>query len=324
MPKLENDLNNFFDDNEITDPRLDVFIGGSIVTLTEKNIDGVYTQSIADLKVVYDPFHLKLSSLGIDFRIGMGKTELRKDVVEDFKEFVRNNKGTVTSKYFKAHHDFYIEFYYNELEDYNKINKTTAPGMINNYATAAHTHVADFTPAFDAEAADFKLRYSNAVDTQTIAKNNVSEDRTGRDSGRKAVNIILFSVYNFVKSKCFADYDIMHSIFPLETLFRHTPRVITHYTGSEPALATTNVAEKIYDENQWLMYHNLGTTDQLVGLESTALTPVETTYGKLVKAGKTKSFRILSTGKEGCHFLNVTNLNLTDQSSWKMETYNDN
>ena len=321
MKKPENDLNNPFDDQKITDKRMDVFVGGVITKMTAANTAGIYTDVIADLTADYTPFHLNISNLNTDFLIGKGKTELRKNVIADFKVFVSNSKGAVKAKYFIAHHDLYIGFYPYEMDDYSKINKTTAQGLIDRYAAVVHTNVADFTPQFDTDAATFKTRYSTAVDTQDIAKGQISTDRTGRGTGREALNISLFSAYNFVKSKCKADYDFMHGIFPIETLERHSPQDIKHYSGTETALATINVVEAIYDDTYWVLFHNNGTTDQRIGLELTAGTPAGTVQGKVVKAGRNKSFRITSLGTAGNQFLNVTNLNLTEGGSWKADIY---
>jgi len=131
----------------------------------------------------------------------------------------------------------------------------------------------------------------------------------------------MFRAYNFCKYKSDCDYDFMHGIFPLETLERRARHNIKHYAGSEDALATINVAQEIYDEFDWVMLHNTGPTDQRIGLELTADAPTGTIYGNVIKAGKNKSFRIISLGAPGNHFLNVTNLNLTEGGSWKIETY---
>ena len=88
MTKLENDLNNIFDDKNISNPRIDTFTGGVITRLTAANIDGVYDAVLDDLNNTHVPFHLNITNLNTDFLIGKGKTELRKDVIDEFKEFV--------------------------------------------------------------------------------------------------------------------------------------------------------------------------------------------------------------------------------------------
>ena len=113
----------------------------------------------------------------------------------------------------------------------------------------------------------------------------------------------------------------MHNLFPLETLYKHPHHEVAHYSGAEGAQSTVNAAEAIYDGTYYALFRNMGTTDQMVGLELTADTTVGTTHGITVKAGKSKSFQIIKTGTAGNHFLNVTNLNLTDPGSWKIDIY---
>ena len=321
MVKIENDIDNIFDTPKITDPRLDVFTTSAITKLTAANTSGDYTDVIAELVAVHEPFHLNISNLKSDFVTGMGKTELRVNVIDGFKEFVSNNKGPVKSKYFKTHHDIYIGFYPYDLKDYGKMNKTTAQGLIDRYAKEVHTNAADFPPQFDLDAAAFSTRYSNALEIQDKSKGSISDDRTGRGTGRKELNVKLFKAYNFAKYKSECDYDFMNGIFPLDTLEKHARHNIKHYTGNEDALASINVAQAIYDEFDWVMLHNSGITDQRIGLELTADAPAGTLLGKVVKAGKNKSFRIISLGAAGNHFLNITNLNLTEGGSWKIDTY---
>ena len=321
MVDLNNDLRNPFDDTRITDPRFDVFTTSVITKLIAANTSGDYTDVIAEVVAAHDPFHLNISNLSSDFVTGMGKTELRENVIDGFKEFASNNKGPVKAKYFKTQHDVYIGFYPYELKDYNKINKTTAQVLIDRFAKIVHTHAADFPPQFNIDAAAFSTRYSNALEVQDQSKGSISDDRTGRGTGRKELNVKMFKAYNFCKFKSDCDYDFMHGIFPLETLERHAPHDIKHYSGKEDALASINVAQAIYDEFDWVMLHNQGTTDQRIGLELTADTPAGTLHGKVVKAGKNKSFRIISLGAADNHFLNITNLNLTDGGSWKIDTY---
>ena len=321
MPKLENELNNFFASDEITNQRLDPFAKGALTVIIARNTDGKYDDIIATLQAAYDPFHKNNSSLSSDVVIGRGKTELRVNVIEEFKDFARNSRGAVRTKYFKLHHDLYVEIYPNELTDINKMNKVTSGIIIDRYADRVHAHVADFTPAFDTEAASFKTRYAAAVDVQTTAKGSVSEDRTGRDDGRDLLNKELYAAFNFVKSKCYANYEYMHGIFPLETLYKHTPHDIKHLNGLVDALATVNAAEAIYDGTYWMLLHNIGPTDLRVGLELTATTAVGIANGKVVKKGMSKSFKIITTGDPNNHFINITNLNLTEGGSWKMDIY---
>ncbi len=321
MIRLEDDLSNPYDDPKITDKRMDVYVDVVVTGLTAADDDGIYTDVIAEVVAAYDPFHLNVNKLVTDFSIGIGKTELRGNVIAEFKEFASDNMGMVKRKYFKTSHDKYVEFYTYGMEDFNAMNKSTAPGLLQRYATAAHKYVADFTVGFDNEAASFVTRYASAKSVQDIAKFNIGADRTGRDTGRTAVNIAVYGAYNFAKYKSNCNYDFMHAIFPIETLYRHTRHDIKHLDGLVDALATVNAAEDIYDGTYWLLLHNIGPTDLRVGLELTATTEVGTAKGKIVRKGMNKSFKIITTGDPTNHFLNITNLNLKEGGSWKMDIY---
>jgi len=91
MFELNNDLRNPFDDSRIRDKVFDVFTGSAITKLTAANTSGDYTDVIAELVAAYAPFHLNISNLNSDFVTGMGKTEFRVNVVDEFKEFVSNS-----------------------------------------------------------------------------------------------------------------------------------------------------------------------------------------------------------------------------------------
>ncbi len=321
MRTLISDIKNIFDDDAITDPRMNVFTGSVYNKLVAANTNGDYTEVIAMINAVYPSFRDNLLSLAIDVPLGTGAKEVRETVESEFKIFVSNHKGMIKDKYFEKQHHLYIQFYPDGMEDYNDMNKTTAPLLINRYATAAHTHVLDFTTDFDLKAASFKTRYDNAVDSHEIAKTDISEDRSGRDNGRIAVNVAVFAAYNFAKFKTNCNYDFMHGVFPLETLYRHTPHTIIHLSGTIPPLATVNIAQAIYDKNDWILLHDTGSCDLLIGLELTADTEVGTANGKKVKKGKNKSFRIINTGDANNHFINITNLSLTEDATWKADIY---
>ena len=325
MRDLNIDLINPFADKRITNGRLDPFGGSAVKKLIVINTTAPYTGKLTDviavLSAAYDPFHEIMLQLPIDKTYGAGAVEVRDTVVSEFKNFVSNNKGMVKDKYFATKHNIYIQFYVDELKDYNAMNKVTSLPLINRYAKAAHLNVADFTPDFDAKAALFVTRYNNAKDGQDVATGSLGEDRSSRDSGRDALDEALFEAYNFCKYLFKCDYNKMHNVFPLETLSTHPRHEINHYSGTIDALATVNVSQAIYDGTMTAMVRNLSDCDILVGLGAKADSPVTADKGELVKAKKSKSFIIVSTGTPVDHFLNVTNLNLTDTGNWEIDVF---
>ena len=325
MRDLLTDLDNLFADARITDRRIHPFAGSVINKVNTYNTTvpyiGMFTAPLAVLTAAYNPFHAIMLQLPIDITYGMGSVEVRETVVEEFKQFESNYKGMVKDKYFKTKHDIYIQFYPDKLKDINAMTKTNALELINRYATAVHTNVADFTPEFDAKAASFVSRYENATEGQDAATGSLSEDRSTRDSGRDTLDSALFEAYNFCKYKFKCDYNKMHNVFPLETLLRHPRHEINHYAGSVEALATVNVSEAIYDGTHIALVRNISDCDMLVGLSGKADDPITTTNGELVKATKSKSFIIVNTGLPGDHFLNVTNLNLTEMGNWEIDIF---
>lgn len=325
MRDLNIDLINPFADKRITNRRIDPFGGSAIKKIIIINTTAPYTGKfiavIAALSAAYEPFHEVMLQLPIDKTYGAGAVEVRETVVSDFKHFVSNNKGMVKDKYFASKHNLYIQFYVDELKDYNAMNKTDALVLMNRFASAAHTNVGDFTPEFDAKAAMFPVRYANATDGQDEATGSIGEDRSSRDTGRDALDEALFQAYNFCKYIFKADYNKMHNVFPLETLSTHPRHEINHYAGSVDALATVNVNQKIYDETLTAMVRNLSDCDMLVGLAAKADDAVSSSNGELVKAKRSKSFIVVNTGVPGDHFLNVTNLNLTDMGNWEIDIF---
>jgi hypothetical protein len=321
MKNLPNDLNNFFNDPSISNPRIDLFTIILLVRLGVLNLNNEYDDIIAEVLAAHTPFHASLSSYSIDRGIGRGTTRVRVALIEEFKTFARDNKWPVENKYKTVNTERILEFYPYELTDINAITKTDALIIMERYAAAAHKYVLDFTPAFDTAAASFVTRYNGASEGQEIAKGNIGSDRTEKNDGRYELNIALFRAYNFCKFKTYADYDMMHNLFPLETLYKHPHHEIAHYSGSLEALTTVNIAEALYDGTYYALFRNIGPTDQMVGLEATATTPVGSLLGLTVKAGRSKSFQIIKSGADGSHFLNVTNLNLTEIGSWKIDIY---
>ena len=321
MKNLPNDLNNFFDDPKIINKRIDLFTIILLIRLGVLNIDAIYDDIIEELKNAHDPFHEALSEYGSDIGIGRGATGVRETVMKDFKFFASDNKWTVEHKYATVNKERVLEFYAHGMTDINKINKSDALITMESYAKAAHKYVLDFTPAFDTQAASFPLRYNAATEGQEIAKGNIGSDRSGKGDGRIELNIALFRAYNYCKFTTYAAYDLMYNLFPLDTLYKHPHHEIVHYKGTTTALGTTNIAEAIYDDTYYAIFRNYGTTDQVVGLELTASSTVKTILGITVKAGKIKSFQIDRSGVEGNHFLNVSNLNLTDDGSWGLDIY---
>ncbi|MEI6820753.1 MAG: hypothetical protein WCL51_02375 [Bacteroidota bacterium] len=325
MRDLLSDLKNLFADKEITNRRIHPFAGSFLNKIIETNTTGTYagkfTALIATYSLAYNPFHAVMLQLPIDITYGMGSVEVRETVVEEFKQFESNYNGIVKDKYFKNKHNIYIQFYPDKLKDINAMTKTNALELINRYATAVHTNVADFTPEFDTKAASFVSRYENATEGQDTTTVSLGEDRSSRDSGRDKLDDALFDAYNFCKYIFKCDYNKMHNLFPLETLSTHPRHEINHYVGIVEALATVNVNQKIYDETLTAMVRNLSDCDMLVGLVATANAAVTAGKGELVKAKRSKSFIVANTGAPGDHFLNVTNLNLTDSGNWEIDIF---
>ena len=325
MVDLLLDLKNPFANIAITNPRIHPFAGSVINKITTYNTTvpyiGMFTAPLVILTSAYNPFHEVMLQLPIDLTYGMGSVEVRGNVVEDFQHFASNYKGFIKDLYYKDHHEIYITFYPDDLSDINAMNKTTSLPIINRFAKAVNTCADDFTPEFVAKAASFVVRYKGATEGQDFATGSLSEDRSSRDSGRDALNDALFEAYNFCKYKFKCDYNKMHNVFPLETLLRHPRHEINHYSGTVDALATVNVSQAIYDETMTAMVRNLSDCDILVGLTAKADSPVTADKGELVKAKKSKSFIIVSTGTPVDHFLNVTNLNLTDTGNWEIDVF---
>jgi hypothetical protein len=319
------DLKNLFAEEDITDPKIDLFAVSVVNKITIINTTGpfagMFTAPLAVLTVAQNPFHTAMLELPTDLTLGTGSVEVAGTVMSDFKKFASNFKGMITDLYFKDHHEIYITFYPHELTDINAINKTTALPLMNRLATAFHTNVADLTPELDARAASFVTRQVASTLGRDVATGSIGDDRSTRNTGRPKLNDALFEMYNFCKYKYKCDYTKMHNIFPLETLLRHPRHEINHYNGSVEALSTANIAQEIYEATKTALFRNLSDCDMLVGLGLTATTAVTAEKGELVKAKRSKSFVIASTGSPEDHFLNVTNLNLKDAGIWEMDVF---
>ena len=320
MRELTSDLSNIFDDVLNTDPRFKDFSKHVINKVHEINVGGIFDDIEAELHLAFDPYKINIEHLYSDLPMGTGKIELRDDVRKEFKTFVRNRRGSVNDKYFVPHHDVYLEFYPDMLKDYAKMNNVNSQDLIDRYAHAVHAHVSDFLPEFDTKAAAFSTRYADAVEVLDAKQVNIGTDRSGRDTGRDALNVAMFRAYNFFKFYYSADYDMMHAIFPLETLVTHARHEIGHFNGVNEALETVNMTSAVYDEFDYIIFHNIGNTKQKIGLQADATT-APGSLGMTINKGKAKSFQIISLGTAGNHFLNTTNLDLDLGGAWKIEIY---
>ncbi len=325
MRTLENDLDNFFATSRIIDKKMDPFAGSVVNKITTINTTvpyvGKFTAPLGVLTAAYNPFHTAMLDLPSDLTFGSSSVEVGDVVLSDFQHFASNYKGMIKDIYFEDHHEIYITFYPDDLTDINAMTKATALPIMTRFALAVHTNVADLTPELDTRAAAFVTRQIAATSGRDVATGSIGDDRSTRDTGRDALDEALFEAYNFSKYIFKCDYNKMHNVFPLETLLRHPRHEIEHYSGNVAALSTVNVAEALYDGTYIAMVRNISNSDMLAGLALTADTAITATNGVLIKANKSKSFIITSTGTNTDHFLNITNLNLTDAGNWEIDIF---
>ncbi len=324
MKSFEIDLINPFDDEKITDSKMDAFVTSLLTKFTNNNVAGMFDAVIAAIEVPHNPYHIIILKLASDATGTKGDTEFRVDVFTDFKTFTSENYGAV-KKMYKANNPVLIKFYPFGMKDYYAINKTTGLTLMTRYALAISTYHADWDtidPDFVSVGEAFPARYEAALEFQDEGKSGTGADKGVRNVNRPLLNVALLDAYNYTKyiysnnaTQIKAIWIDMQALIPTDS---HDERETNK--GPIAKMTLVNAASGNYDATYYILLRNVGTTKLRGGLQATATEAVGA-LGKNINPGKSKSYQLITLGAPGAQFFNIFNTDLNNAGEWEIEIY---
>ncbi|MBL0308127.1 MAG: hypothetical protein IPP77_00035 [Bacteroidetes bacterium] len=190
---------------------------------------------------------------------------------------------------YRTNEGAYLEFYPQELKDYNAANKTTVKGLMVRYAAAATAHAADFDPSFVTLFQNFPTAFVGAQDNQSTEMEDVGTGRAIISSQRQALNISLYQAVHFVAYYVLGNIEAMLGLFRFNLLFAYghsAPH--ERYHGDLLPNTTVVVIHDTFPEGTKIKVRNFGTTDLMIGTK-TDDDPTGLVW-KTLKPGKTKTY----------------------------------
>lgn len=183
-------VKDLFDDEDLSDVKLQPFANDHLIRLGNNNPGGIYSQMITDTTNAYTGFYGRLTDQAVKEAISEGLTITMNNANAAVLDKLSKQRDLVAYK-FGDESDVYQEFFPQGLTAYRKATLDELPNMLDGYLVAATAHLnADF-PAEVTEVGGLINAYENARNAQLSAFSQTDSVRTGRREDRKVLTLQL-------------------------------------------------------------------------------------------------------------------------------------
>lgn len=187
LTRLTNDI---FDDEKLSDVKLQPFANDHLIRLGNNNPGGIYSQLITDTTNAYTGYYGSLTSEATKVAISEGLTITTNNKRQLVIDKLSTQQGLVTYKFGKDSAT-YQEFFPQGMDEYHKARLDQLPTLLQRYLDAATAHLTADFPAEVTEISGLITDYNNARNAQLGAFSETDTLRTGRRENRKVLTLQL-------------------------------------------------------------------------------------------------------------------------------------
>lgn len=195
MINLKVFFKNHFDTKEISDDKMKKFTEDHLQRLAANNPGGIYDTLITETTSAYTNYFGLMSDEDLAHANQQAKTIVMNNIVEEFKNAVRQKEGLVRAHWNKDSPEYQNFFPYG-LTEYGKANLANVLILMQRFETLSAENVATLGQPLADQFADIKSRFINAREAQLLKKGEVSGFKENTSVTRDELEIrLLKNVY---------------------------------------------------------------------------------------------------------------------------------
>ncbi|MGB4776285.1 MAG: hypothetical protein WBP45_14005 [Daejeonella sp.] len=214
MITAERIFENYFDDEEVTPPRLYNFTGDVLGRLKAANTTNEYDDLVQEITSVRDAFGLEIGQVKSSLSVQKGSTLTVDEFMKGFKTYMSDNEGVIAKAVGGFKGPAFLAFYPQGVNEYTKASKTNMPALLKQVYDAAEMHKAALGTALTTELKAFESDYKLVREAQQQQKGAVGDNRVGRTANRKALELVLLKAIHYIAylypgetEKCLSFFD---------------------------------------------------------------------------------------------------------------------
>ncbi len=306
-----------FDTRLISDDNIKKFTQSHIFRLTANNTGGKYTAMITAIQAAYTTYFGAISKEDVEFSDQQSKTQAVDAIIETFKKMVKKQEGLLSVKLDEGSPD-YNKFFPYGMSEYTNVTKANIETLMQRFTYFGAEYEAQLGGEF---LQIFETLYStyNAVRGQQLGKiSDVDKDRQETSTNRDVVEKQLMTNVLTLAIEYLGHPEMVDVFFDQTIIQPDASGNATFWEGNINASATVTIVERSFATGTQLMLRNTGSA-QL----SFCLAPAEgIACGEnaiLVDGMSEKQIGVDDLGNIVNMFLNVTNMDASNEGRWEVE-----
>ncbi len=191
---------NFFDDEDITSPRLSTFAANAVSRFRTNDSANRFPTLIAQLNTAQIALATELSDVSGAVALRKGKTLVVDGVKANFIKRMSTLEGVIANAFGGRETEGFLAFYPAGVDEYSRVTKTNMPTLTKRVLDMAMANATTLGTALTTELKSFENAWKTARNAQQDKKGTVSANRTQRTAARVAVELVLLDMIHQVAS----------------------------------------------------------------------------------------------------------------------------
>ncbi len=311
---------NYFNDKNIINTRLDSFASDCIARLTSGNTGSRFDAILTLLNSSYPAFSGNISNLDVALTLQKGGTMNVEGTMTLFKKTMSEQEPFIASALGGRATTAYLQFYPHKVTEYTIARQTEMNALTQRVKTAASTNATALGTTLAALLQGFKAQWTTAKSNQMTQKGNVSTKRDDRDTTRTTLELNLCSAIHTVGGLFPGDIPTSMSFFSFHLLFNSTRHHHVVKSGSIAPGAKVVIFNELFEDTQLINVRNTTTNANIIAYfgEHDTDEPL-TGEGIIVNNGKDKNEMAPAYGKNSFPFFILKNLSSVNEATYVVE-----
>lgn len=198
MLQPERFFNNYFEDKNISSPRLYEFTMDTIAKLQAANANNQFTAFINALSVAANSLGDEVGVIKSALAVQKGKTIGLNEVIKNFKTYMSINHGVIAKAVGGINSAAYQAFYPQGVSEYSTASHTKLPALLIQVTNAANLYSNQIGIEISNELKAFSNQFHDTRNAQLLQKGTVGESRVERSVNRKILEIELLKTIHSI------------------------------------------------------------------------------------------------------------------------------
>ncbi|MEK7263695.1 MAG: hypothetical protein AAB071_04200 [Bacteroidota bacterium] len=305
------------DAKNISDDNMEKFTDDHIHRLTNNNTGGKYTARITATQNAYNTYFGTITKEDRELSTQRAKTKTVDTLIAEFKDAVRTKEGTIRGV-FHAGSPEYIKFFPHGITEYDVAIKANIKTLMDRMAHFAAEYEAQLGGELLQIFETLYNEYKAARGVQLDAIDVVDADRQATSVKRDVVEIQVMRNVLALADEYLGEPEMVEVFFDQTIIQPDKSGTATFWEGNVNASATVTIVERSFATGTQMLLRNTGSAQLSFCLA--AAEGIACGNNNIVVDGMSeKQIGIEDMGNIVNTFLNVTNMDASNEGRWEVE-----